>query len=276
MSILDQLNRKIYLEKIPSRIISVVPSITELLFDLGLRDEVVGITKFCVHPEEWFRTKQRVGGTKQLKIDLIKSLQPDLIVANKEENTQSDIDALAAFTQVYISDIKSVDDALKMISDVGALVGKKLEAEKLIEEIKIAFVKGNENARQGTDTMHCVPTTKRALYLIWREPFMLAGGDTFISEMMSKAGFENAASHLSRYPEMSVEQILNLNSEILFLSSEPFPFMQKHIDEMQKIFPDKKIILADGQMFSWYGSRMKLAPAYFRQLRTTIHELRTK
>ena len=121
----DQLSRRIHTKKIPSRIISVVPSITELLFDLGLRDEVVGITKFCVHPEEWFRSKTRVGGTKKLKIDLIKSLQPDLIIANKEENTRSDIDALTEFSQVYISDIKTIDDAYKMIAAGGGLANKK-------------------------------------------------------------------------------------------------------------------------------------------------------
>ncbi len=257
MIIHDQLRRELHLEKFPSRIISVVPSITELLFDLGLREEVVGITKFCIHPEEWFRTKQRVGGTKQLKIDLIKSLQPDLIISNKEENTQSDIEALGAFTLVYISDIKTIYDAYKMITDVGALVGKKSAAEKLIAEIKTTF----NNPKQQTRN----PKPK-ALYFIWRDPYMIAGGDTFISEMMNKAGFENAVAHLNRYPELSLEQILNLDSEILILSSEPFPFKQKHIDEMQKIFPDKKIILANGEMFSWYGSRMKLAPDYFRQL----------
>ncbi len=250
----DQLSREIHLEKIPSRIISVVPSITELLFDLGLREEVVGITKFCVHPEEWFRTKQRVGGTKQLKIDLIKSLQPDLIIANKEENTQSDIDALTAFTQVYISDIKTIDDAYKMMADVGDLTNKKSAAEKLTAEIKTAF---------RDFSLPLGESRRGALYFIWRDPYMIAGGDTFISEMMNQAGFENAAAHFKRYPTLSESEICNLQFEIIFLSSEPFPFKQKHIDEMQKIFPDKKIILANGEMFSWYGSRMKLAPDYF-------------
>ncbi len=256
MIIHDQLGREIHLEKIPTRIISVVPSITELLFDLGLREEVVGITKFCVHPEEWFRSKQRVGGTKQLKIDLIKSLQTDLIIANKEENMQSDIDALATFTQVYICDIKTIDDAYKMISDVGELTNKKSAAEKLIAEIKTAF-----NSKPETKN----PKLK-TLYFIWRAPYMIAGGDTFISEMMNHAGFENAASHLNRYPSVSIEEIKNLNSEILLLSSEPFPFKQKHINELQEIFPAQKIIFADGELFSWYGSRMKLAPDYFRSL----------
>jgi len=258
MILFDQLGREIQFKIIPSRIISVVPSITELLFDLGLREEVVGITKFCVHPDDWFRTKQRVGGTKQLKIDLIKSMHPDLIIANKEENTQSDIEELAAFTQVYISDIKTINDAYKMIADVGELVGKKSEAEKLTEEIKTQF----QNLR--TNNQHLL--TKKALYFIWREPYMVAGGYTFISEMMLQAGFDNAAKPLSRYPEQTKEQLNELNSSEFFLSSEPFPFKEKHITELTKDFPGVKITLVDGEMFSWYGSRMKLAPDYFQQL----------
>ena len=258
MIIHDQLGREIHLEKIPTRIISVVPSITELLFDLGLSEEVVGITKFCVHPEEWFKSKQRVGGTKQLKIDLIKSLQPDLIIANKEENTQSDIEEMAAFTQVYISDIKTMNDAYKMITDVGELVGKNSDAEKLTEEIKAQF--------QNLKTNNQKRLTKKALYFIWREPYMVAGGDTFISDMMLQAGFDNAAKHLSRYPQQTKEQLNELNSREFFLSSEPFPFKEKHITELTKDFPGVKITLVDGEMFSWYGSRMKLAPVYFQQL----------
>lgn len=258
MILFDQLGREIQFKIIPSRIISVVPSITELLFDLGLREEVVGITKFCVHPDDWFRTKQRVGGTKQLKIDLIKSMHPDLIIANKEENTQNDIDALSEFTTVYISDIKTMNDAYKMINDVGELVGKNSEAEKLTEKIKTQF--------QNLITNNQQLLTKKALYFIWREPYMVAGGYTFISEMMLQAGFDNAAKHLSRYPEQTKEQLNELNSSEFFLSSEPFPFKEKHIAELAKNFPGVKITLVDGKMFSWYGSRMKLAPVYFQQL----------
>lgn len=195
-----------------------------------MRDEVVGITKFCVHPEEWFRSKTRVGGTKKLKIDLIKSLQPDLIIANKEENTRSDIDALTEFSQVYISDIKTIDDAYKMIAAVGGLANKKSAAEKLIAEIKTAF--RNYSVPLGE-------SRRGALYFIWRNPYMIAGGDTFISEMMNLAGFENVVAHLNRYPTLSESEICNLQSEIFFLSSEPFPFKQKHIDEMQKYFQTK-------------------------------------
>ncbi len=256
-SIKDQLGTQLHFTKTPTRIISVVPSITELLYDLGLREEVIAITKFCVHPNEWFRTKPRIGGTKQLKIDLIKSLQPGLIIANKEENTQTDIDALAQFATVYISDIKTIDDAYQMINDVGAITNRITEAEKLIEEIKTAF--RNFSLPFGE-------SRRGALYFIWREPYMLAGGDTFISQMMQHAGFENAAAHLNRYPTVTPEEIKNLNPEILLLSSEPFPFKQKHIDEMKEIFPAKKIILVDGEMFSWFGSRMKLAPDYFSTL----------
>ncbi len=262
MILLDQLHREIYTEKIPNRIISIVPSITELLFDLGLREEVVGITKFCVHPKIWFRNKIRVGGTKKINLDLIKSLSTDLVIANKEENTQSDIDALLKFTTVYISDIKTIDDAFKMISDVGKITNKKIAAEKLIVEIKAEY--------QKTEIRQNQLLTKKALYFIWREPYMIAGGDTFISDMMKYAGFENAAMQLSRYPSVSIDEIEQLNPSILLLSSEPFPFKEKQLNEMFKLFPNKKIILVDGELFSWYGSRMKLSTAYFRTLQQQL------
>src|SRR5215472_11297728 len=123
------------LNKTPQRIISLVPSQTELLYDLGLDEEVVGITKFCVHPEKWFKTKTRVGGTKNIDTQKILSLKPDLLIANKEENVKGQIDALQKFTQVYISDVKNFADAISMISAVGKLVGKEFKSTTLIKEI---------------------------------------------------------------------------------------------------------------------------------------------
>ena len=120
----DQTGHSINLTAIPKRIISVVPSQTELLFDIGLDEEVIGITKFCVHPEQWFRTKKRVGGTKQLNIDIINSLKPDLIIANKEENTREEISLLQSKYHVWTSDIGHLNDALCMIYDIGSITVK--------------------------------------------------------------------------------------------------------------------------------------------------------
>lgn len=248
----DQMNRTVRLERTPRRIVSLVPSQTELLFDLGLDDEVVGITKFCIYPEKWFQSKQRVGGTKQLHLDVIKDLNPDLIIGNKEENTKEDIEALESVCPVWMSDIYTVEDALDMIRSLGELTEKGKESSALIENIR------NEFAALASDKIK-----KSVLYFIWKDPQYVVGRNTFIDSMLTTIGFENYCSG-ERYPEWDSDQ--PNEPDLVFLSSEPFPFKQEHITEFQAKFPKSKIRIIDGEMFSWYGSRMQLAPAYFRQL----------
>ncbi len=252
--VIDQLNREIELSKNPLRIISVVPSQTELLFDLGLDEEVIGITKFCIHPTEWFRSKTRVGGTKNLNLDRIDELQPTLIIANKEENDQHQIEVLAQKYPVWISDIQTLDDALEMIKKVGLLVNKEARANVLIDSIQ-----ANRNQQQIKKTKLSV------LYLIWYNPVMVAGTDTFINNMIEEAGFENIVTK-TRYPVLTNEEIKALNPDVVLLSSEPFPFKEKHIQEMQLILPNAKVKLVDGELFSWYGSRILKSFEYFRAL----------
>lgn len=235
--------------------ISLVPSITETLYSLGLIEEVVGITKFCVHPQDWFRTKERIGGTKNIHIQKIRELQPDLIIANKEENVKEQVEELAKDFEVLLTDVNNFEEALQMIRAVGNAVSKGFEADRLIAGIERKFSKINP-AEQ-----------KTAAYLIWQNPYMTVGGDTFIHEMMKKAGFENIFADTNRYPETQINELKELKPEYLLLSSEPYPFKQKHIDELQQQLPGTKVILVDGEMFSWYGSRMLLAADYFRRLR---------
>lgn len=235
------------------RIVSLVPSLTELLYDLGLDEEVVGITKFCVRPQNWFRTKTRVGGTKDFKLERISALLPDLIIANKEENDQEDVEALQTDFPVLLTDIKTVDDALAAIQHIGERVGRAKAAARITKDI---------HAMRGP-----VSPQGNAAYLIWRQPYMVAGGDTFISSMLQEAGFRNAYGHLGRYPAISLEELGTLEADFLLLSSEPFPFREKHAAELAAVCPDKRVLLVDGEMFSWYGSRMLRAYAYFRNLR---------
>jgi ABC-type Fe3+-hydroxamate transport system substrate-binding protein len=251
----DQLGREVILKELPQRIISLVPSQTELLFDLGLGDRVVGITKFCIHPTEWFESKTRIGGTKNVNIDRVKSLQPDLILANKEENTQEDIALLETIAPVWISDINTVDDALKMINSVGQMVGSELKSKKMVEEINNSFSKHNASV------------SLSALYLIWKDPNFCAGKETFINSMLEKAGFQNVCQ-VNRYPELGT---FDMNDpEVVILSSEPYPFKETDRVEFELQFPKAKVIFVDGEFFSWYGSRMRLAAAYFDQLRKEI------
>jgi ABC-type Fe3+-hydroxamate transport system substrate-binding protein len=256
----DQLNNTIQFNTPPKRIISLVPSQTELLADLGLEKEVVGITKFCTHPESWYRTKVRVGGTKQVHLDRIDELQPDLIIGNKEENERGLIESLAKKYPVWMSDIKTLSDALDMIRQVGKIVDREQQADELARSIQVAF-----------DDVKALPSSRpKAAYFIWRKPYMVAANDTFIHEMLQQSGFDNAFAHLRRYPEMDMDTLKEANPEVLLLSSEPFPFKEQHLQELSTICPTAKVMLVDGTYFSWYGSRLLQAPAYFKQLRAQL------
>lgn len=255
----DQIGQTILLEKTPKRIISLVPSQTELLYDLGLSDEVIGVTKFCIHPDEWFRSNTRVGGTKQLKIELIQQLQPDLIIANKEENVKEQVEELQKNFPVWISDINNMDDAYEMIEQIGLITGRQETAKNIVSKIK-----------EGFGQLQITNYKLQTVYLIWQKPYMTVGCDTFIHSMLQTAGFQNLFEIEKRYPETNINELISLKPELLLLSSEPFPFKQKHVEELQALLPGTKILLVDGEMFSWYGSRLLKAPAYFRTLQEQI------
>ncbi|MDF2438090.1 MAG: cobalamin-binding protein [Bacteroidota bacterium] len=298
---IDQLKRKIEIPFPPKRIISLVPSQTELLYDLGLRDEVVGITKFCVHPEEWFRSKARVGGTKKYDFDKIKALQPDLIIGNKEENEKEQIEELMKLYPVWMSDIYTLKDALAMIVSIGSLTGKSAEAINLKLDIESRFNKfkqfqipdfksdvksfddefGKKEVQSANVNTYSTSSPNTRLqtpdlttaYFIWRKPYMVAGHDTFINEMLNLCGMENVFTEkTSRYPEVSIAEIIEKKPEVILLSSEPYPFKEQHVKEFSEMLPDAKIKIVDGEIFSWYGSRLLKAPGYFSEL---VKELRS-
>lgn len=261
MIFIDQMANELNLATTPKRIISLVPSQTELLFDLGLRDEVIGITKFCIHPDEWFRSKTKVGGTKTIDFEKIRQLNPDLIIGNKEENEQEQIEELMKHYPVWMSDINTLKQAFDMITRVGMIVDKNFEAINLKLKIEASF-----KLLQPSTSNHQLATN--CAYFIWRNPFMAAGNNTFINEMLQCSGFKNvfAENDLGRYPIIAAEQLANVNPNLIFLSSEPYPFQEKHFQEFQLICPDAQIILVDGELFSWYGSRLLQAPEYFSKL----------
>lgn len=257
----DQLERRVNLSSFPpKRIVSLVPSQTELLFSLGLDQEVAGITKFCVHPDEQFRAKPRVGGTKALHLEEIAALEPDFILANKEENDQEQIAWLEERFPVWISDVRTIDQALEMIRRVGEIVGKAEAAAALSFRLQGQFHQlRNEKW-----------PVKRAAYLIWSGPFMVAAANTFIDAMMRHAGFKNAFAHLPRYPEVGEEALRKAAPEVILLPSEPYPFSEKHLSLFKEICPESVIRLVDGELFSWYGSRMQDFPPYIRTLRKDL------
>lgn len=249
----DQMNRTIDIPEHPQRIVSLVPSLTELLVDLGLEDRLVGLTKFCVHPQGLKKQKSIIGGTKNFHFERIDALKPDLIIGNKEENYQEGIERLSEKYPVWMSDVYTLEDAKQMIKEIGEITETTIQAERLIHDISQDIASLSKQNR-GT-----------AVYLIWNEPMMSVGPQTFIHDMLGRAGFTNIIG-ISRYPEVSMENLKSFSPDFLLLSSEPFPFKQKHIDEFATQLPRTHVQLVDGEMFSWYGSRLRFFKEYVKGL----------
>jgi ABC-type Fe3+-hydroxamate transport system substrate-binding protein len=253
----DATGRPVLLPKPPQRIISLVPSQTELLVELGVAERLVGRTRYCIHPQEKLSAVSEIGGTKKIDFEKIKALKPDFILAEKEENPLEMVNSLSTLAPVYVTDVHSIASAISMCKDVGALTGLKAEALAAQIEKALSAVKG------------IIERTERILYLIWKKPqplqWMAAGTDTFIHSCLTHIGFQNAVTS-SRYPELDEDALVRLNPDRVFLSSEPFPFKEAHLQELQKILPHAHIEFVDGELFSWYGSRMLKMPAHWRSL----------
>ncbi|MCH7403064.1 helical backbone metal receptor [Belliella kenyensis] len=249
---IDQLQRVVNINSYPQRIISLVPSQTELLVDLGLGDRIVGLTKFCIHPRGFKNEKQIIGGTKNFHIDKIDALKPDLIIGNKEENYQEGIEMLMEKYPVWMSDIFKLSDACEMIRAIGKITSTSDKAMDIVNSVIGQFDSS-------------LPKLGSAVYLIWNDPIMCAGSNTFIDQMLDFAGFENLVN-FERYPVVSLETIQSLNPKFLLLSSEPFPFKEKHIAFFESKLQKTKIILVNGEPFSWYGSRLSKSMTYFKSL----------
>ncbi|MFT5511869.1 MAG: ABC-type Fe3+-hydroxamate transport system substrate-binding protein [Bacteroidia bacterium] len=258
ISVKDQLGNTIRLERPATRVVSLVPSQTELLYYLGVVP--IGQTVFCIHPSETFKESIKIGGTKKLQIDKIKSLNPDLIIGNKEENVQDQIQELRQDYPVYMSDVNTLEDAYKMIEQVGQITGKKIESDQLGIDVVAQF------------NRLITPSSVRpsVLYLIWNDPYFGVGRRTFIHDLLEIGGFTNALKDRERYPELSPEQVATINPDYIFLSSEPFPFSEEHKKAVQLQFPESKVVLVDGEMFSWYGSRLLQTPEYINRLISDI------
>ncbi len=236
------------------KIISLVPSITETLFDFGLSSsEIIGRTKFCIHPKNLVKNVEIIGGTKNLNLDKIKNLKPDLIIASKEENVKEQVEELMKDFKVWITDIETLQDNKNFLIQLGASLNKQNIAKNFNKEILEIF-----NSIK-------ISETKKVAYLIWKNPYMTVGYDTFIHEVLENLGFENLFKNQKRYPEISIEEIKS--ADYIFLSSEPFPFRQKHINELQKKLPKSKIVLVDGEAFSWYGTHLAKCAEYYKTLK---------
>ena len=262
----DQMGFTHTFHKTPKRIISLVPSQTELLFDLGLEASIVGITKFCVHPYHLKSTKTIVGGTKNVKYDKIKALQPDIIITNKEENTKEIVEQLSLICPVWVTDIITIEDNLQMISDFGQLFNKRTEAQNWIDKITFAY--------QDFQNFIEEKSIKKVAYFIWANPYMVAGKNTFINQLLQMNKFENIYQNQEdRYPEIIIQKMrIQGDPEIVFLSSGPFPFKDEHAFEIGRFTHHAQTVFVDGEMFSWYGTRILRAFDYFKKLHLRLQE----
>ena len=258
MTYKDQLHRPVQIDKTPKRIVSLVPSQTELLVDLGLKDSIVGVTKFCVHPKQLRKEKTVVGGTKNIKVDKIKALHPDIILCNKEENSLEIIESLKTVAPIHISDIYSLDDAYELIEMYGDIFEVDQKASVLIQDIKFEhknYLSTNQSSKR-----------QKVAYFIWRKPWMVAANNTYINTMLNEINCINVFQDVSRYPEINLDDPILKEVKTIMLSSEPYPFKEKHIKELNEKLPHANILLVDGEMFSWYGSRLRYAFQYFETL----------
>lgn len=254
----DQLGRHIDTSISFERIVSLVPSQTELLCDLGLQNRLVGVTKFCVHPRGLKAKVAVVGGTKNVHWQELKALKPDIVLCNKEENTLEIVQELETFTRVHVADVNTLEDCYQCIGQYGELFDLQEQSRVLVDEIQ-------DKASQ-FKLFLADRKPPRVAYMIWKKPWMVAGGATFINHLLEIAGYDNVFKDQSRYPMVELTAIKKAEIDFLFLSSEPFPFSQKHKQALEPYLPGVKIVLVDGEFFSWYGSRLRLAFPYFKTL----------
>jgi len=245
------------------RIVSLVPSQTELLCDLGLEANLVGVTKFCVHPYQLKSTKTIVGGTKKVHYEKIRLLKPDIIICNKEENTLEMVEKLREICPVWVTNITTIDDNFRMITNFGQLFNKRTEAQKWNDKLAFALASFNQFVQN--------QPTRKVAYFIWKNPYMAAGSDNYINEMLKLNHFENIYANKGRYPEVEIKKIrIEGDPELVFLSSEPYPFKEEDAFEIGRFTHHAKTVFVDGEMFSWYGSRILKAFDYFRKLQQRI------
>jgi len=252
----DDLNIKVEIKENPERIISLVPSITEYLFDLGLSEQIVGLTNYCIHPEKAVSNKEKVGGTKDFSLEKIRKLKPDLIIAVKEENNKELVQEIAKEFPLAVFDVVNLKSAIRTMKNIGILLKKEEKSKAIISEIQRQKILLQSNNIK----------TKSACYLIWNKPMMTVNENTFISEMMQYSGYKNVFRNKEEsYGVITEKEILEKKPQYILLSTEPFSFTEKHRIAYQKKFSDSKVILVDGEFYSWYGSRILKAFDYFLQ-----------
>jgi ABC-type Fe3+-hydroxamate transport system substrate-binding protein len=247
-----------------SRIVSLVPSLTELLFDLGLDRCVVGRTTFCIHPAEVVAQVPRVGGTKKVRLDRLERLDPTHVLVNVDENDRTQVEAIRSFVpNVVVTHPLAPDDNLGLYRLVGGIFGREHEARALAGRFRTVRERLAERVR--------ALTRRRVLYLIWREPWMTVSRDTYVSRTLALASLDTVAHDSGvRYPAVDLAAAAR-DADVVLLSSEPFPFRPRHHDEVREAVGARPLVLdVDGEMTSWYGSRAVAGLEYLSGFATDL------
>lgn len=254
ITILDHLGRQVVLPKKPQRIISICPAITSTLFEIGAGETVIGRTEYCIFPKDQVEVVPVIGGTKQVDFEKIRQLKPDLILAEKEENTKVIVKTLEKEFPVFVFEVQSLEENERFITDLGKLTKQEEQAAHLLENVKQAF--------QGIPNF----SNETAAYMIWQEPYMVVGHNTYINSVLKTLGFINPfTDRKSRYPIIQLEDIVQANLQYLLLASEPFHFTEEHRNYFSNILPNTTVLNVDGEMF-WYGSNSVPGFQYIQQL----------
>ena len=242
----DLLGRSFDFATPPNRVVSLVPSLTETLFDLGAGDAVAGITDFCIFPEGIERP--RVGGTKTPRIDEIRALAPDLVYMNLEENLERHAKQIESFAPVFVTEPKTVDDVVELITTLGVIHDRRERASELTKALTRERVAVNPFT-------FAVP--------IWKKPWMWCGGDTYVSNLVESIGGRNVLRDRERYPSMSLDEVLALRPDIVFLPDEPYLFTSADAAEIRG---PRVIGPFPGHLFTWHGTRTILGLRFLQSL----------
>lgn len=244
------------------RIVSLCPSLTELVFDLGHGDELVGRTKFCIHPADRVGAVEKVGGTKNPKLERIIELAPNLVLLNEEENRREDAEALrAAGVQCHVSFPHTALETADMVRSIADAIDAKADGERIARDIETRHNRVVKSAADRAPVSYA--------YMIWREPWMTLNADTFVSALLGDAGGRNAfASAVDRYPAISPADLTSQSPDVVLLSTEPFPFQPKHAEELARLtgIDRERFEIVDGELLSWHGSRTPAGIDYAEQV----------
>jgi ABC-type Fe3+-hydroxamate transport system substrate-binding protein len=266
IQIRDDLGDELTLDDVPRRIVSLVPSVTETVIALGAADRLAGVTNYCVYPADIVKDIPKVGGTKGFSFESIDAARPDLILANKEENRKHQIEKLRERYPVFVTYPRTVEQAIKMILDLGVLTGTEERASELAASCD-HFLESMEPAIAGPPL--------RTACMIWRDPWMAVGPDSYVSALLDRVGFVNVFTEADgRYPETTLDAVIERRPEVIILPSEPYEFGKADQEELDRFLEGRGVaattLRMDGSLLTWFGSRTLKGLRFFYETKARL------